>query len=176
MANTSVLDENGKIRIEMETEGSSVLIRPIGIIDEDVNFSIVLDTISKMQPLVKLLQLDMSQVSRMNSCGVREWILMMERMPAVIPVAFVNANELFVEQANMIPGMFGRKGMVKVLNFQAPYHCSKCDSDETLQMEPKDVKFDGDQPIAPAFNCKGCGGKLDFDWIEEEYFGFITRL
>lgn len=176
MAKTSVLDENGKIRIEMETEGNSVLIRPVGVIDEDVNFSVVLDTLSKLQPLVKVLQLDMSAVARMNSCGVREWILMMERIPAAIALEFVNVNELFVEQANMIPGMFGRKGSVKVLNFQAPYHCGKCDSDSVLLVEPKDVKFEGEHPVAPSFHCKGCGGNLDFDWIEEEYFGFINRL
>src|SRR4051794_39383264 len=120
MGTPTVLDETGKVRLELEADGDAALIRPVGVIDEDVNFSVIIQTLSQMQPPVKRLQFDMGHVSRMNSCGVREWILLMERISAATPIAFLNVNELFIEQANMIPGMFGKKG--SVLSFMSPYH------------------------------------------------------
>ena len=175
MSQIAILEENGKTRIEMETQGAALLFRPIGFIDEDVNFSVVLDTISRMASAIKAVHFDASRISRMNSCGVREWILMMERLPVGLPITFVDANELFVEQANMIPGMFGRKG-VRLLAFRAPYHCDQCAADYSRPLSPGDVTYKDSRPVAPQAQCEKCNGPLSFDWIEDEYFGFLNRI
>lgn len=173
MAHTSVISESAKMKLEVDTEGDAITFRPSGTLDEDVNFSIVLESINKMSAVLKSIRFDLGHVRRMNSCGVREWILLMERMPAAFPLTFLNVNELMVEQATMLPGIFGKRG-AQVLSFHVPYHCASCNSDVSVVIEPKDVRRDDGSPHAPEKKCSKCGGNLDFDGIEEEYFDFLN--
>jgi hypothetical protein len=176
MANIITLSDNGKMRLEMEIVSGRVQLRPIGIIDEDVNFSVVLGLVPKLNPNDKVLRFDMGRISRMNSCGIREWLLLMEHLAAPsVRCEFVNVNQLFIEQANMIPTMFGRKGSA-VLTCQAPYNCPECNIVVMRTFEPDQVTSESEEPRAPDCKCDKCGGELEFDWLEEEYFGFITRL
>ena len=175
MSTTSVLAENGKIRLEMEISGGIVTIRPVGVIDEDTNFSVILSFITELGASMQLLQFDLGHVSRMNSCGVREWLLLMERLGSQTAYRFVNVSELIVEQANMIPNMFGRKG-TQVLSFQAPYHCGNCDNDVAVLIEPKQIIYEGARPVPPKLTCRKCAGTLEFGWLEEEYFAFLKRI
>ncbi|MCM2323822.1 MAG: hypothetical protein NDJ90_11235 [Oligoflexia bacterium] len=174
MATLTILDENQKLRIEMEREAAEAVIRPVGIIDEDMNSSVITQAITASPP-VQQLTLDLGHVSRMNSCGVREWILLMERLSTHPSCKIVNANELFVEQANMIPGIFGKKG-VKVLSFQAPYRCGACARDIVKVLTPEQVPVVDGQPHAPQYTCEKCSKPLEFDWAEDEYFAFVRRL
>lgn len=175
MSSAHALYETSKLRLEMETDGVSVIVRPVGTIDEDVNFSVVLDSLSRLGSALKLIQFDMSMITQMNSCGVREWLLFMERLPQNVRVVFLNANEIFIEQANMISNVLGKKG-TQLVEFQAPYHCSQCNADYVMLIKPSQVKFEDGIPQPPAFKCAKCSTALNFDSIEEEYFGFIKRL
>src|SRR3712207_5341228 len=104
-AQLQVLADTGKIRIEMEQKGASAVFRPIGVIDEDVNFSVVLAQVTKPGANIRDAKFDLGRVSRMNSCGVREWLLLLERLTPVVSLSFFNVCELFVEQANIIPNI-----------------------------------------------------------------------
>src|SRR3954468_24709622 len=111
MSKKVVLNENSKMRLEMEVEGSRGLVRPVGVVDEDVNFGLILSVMGHLGVALTHLKFDLSMIQRMNSCGVREWLLLLEKIPSGIECGFENVNELIVEQANMIPGILGRKGM-----------------------------------------------------------------
>ncbi len=180
MATTVVLQENPKIRLELETKGVEGVFRPIGIIDEDTNFSIALDRIQTLTPPPQALHIDLSRVRRINSCGVREWILFMERLMPLTRCAFVQVNELMIEQANMVPSILGKKG-TPVLSFYAPYHCPHCSKDVPVLLHPGQVEFRGsptagDLPSIPQPDCPVCKNPMNFDWLAEEYFGFIRHL
>ncbi|MCM2279196.1 MAG: hypothetical protein NDJ89_14055 [Oligoflexia bacterium] len=173
----TILDENAKLRLEMERdESDACVIRPVGVVDEDLNATVILTALSSAVPPVKALKLDLGHVSRMNSCGVREWLLLMERLCRFPNCSIVNANELFVEQANIIPGVFGKKATVKVESFQAPYHCGVCARDCIKLISPGQVRIEEGELKAPEFRCEKCQGPMEFDWSEEEYFSFVKRL
>jgi len=175
MVETKVLFDNKKMRLELQIADGFAKLCFSGVIDEDVNFSLILDKVAELGATLKMLQFDLGRIERMNSCGVREWLLLMERMPVSTPREFVNVAQVFVEQANMIPSMFGKKG-TRVLSFQAPYQCSQCNQERSIEIRPHQVKYNQQTPIAPEYKCDTCGKKLDFDWLEDEYFSFLKRL
>lgn len=178
MPGPTTLSETAKFRLEMELDGAAatmtVIVRPIGVLDEDVNFLILTQAFQGLGVPVKNVIFDLGHVARINSCGVREWILFLEKLAGTVTLSFVNMNEIFVEQVNMMPNMLGKKGWT-VLSFHAPYHCAHCNTDIAAVLQPAQVKWQGELPIAPAFVCRKCSKPLAFDWLEEEYFSFLKR-
>src|SRR6202030_562177 len=107
---TMILTQNTKTRLELDLVGNAATFRPIGVIDEDINFSIVISTMEQVGVDKYEFRFDLGHIDRINSCGVREWLLLMERLPPSARYSFLNVGELMVEQANMISGIFGRPG------------------------------------------------------------------
>jgi hypothetical protein len=175
MSQSVVLADNGKFRLEMEQSGSKIIFRPIGVIDEDVNFSILLSTIADFKDPSIEVAFDVSQVNRMNSCGVREWILLVEKLSQSKLLQYVKVGSVFLEQANMIPNLFGKKG-TPVKSFEAPYHCPHCDQTSQHWIETTQVKMQNGRPVPPSYSCATCRKPLVFDWDEDEYFSFMKRI
>lgn len=177
----SLVYDSAKLKVEGRRSVSEAELRVTGVIDEDINFSFVLAWLSEAVEAAKrdnavpiTVGFDLTQITAMNSCGVREWLLFMERMPKACHVRITNANELIVEQANMITNIFGPVGTL-VLRFQAPYHCEHCKRGEVATLEPSQVQFQGTTPIVPEARCSQCKRVMEFDSIAEEYFGFVRR-
>jgi hypothetical protein len=174
MADYTRLIDTPKLCLEYRVEGRILQLRPVGAIDEDINFSVVLELIGELGKTIQTVHFELGQIKSLNSCGVREWLLFIERLPGRLDTAFVDVNELFLEQANLISNLFGRKAG-PVHSFQAPYHCDSCGEDVMLLLKPSHVKFEGELAQAPAAQCPKCGNALVFDSLEEEYFSFIRR-
>src|SRR4051794_38940483 len=117
--------ETHKFFLEVDWIDGLARMRPAGTIDEDVNFGAALEWIAQNCPDVARVEFDMGGVRSINSCGVREWLLFVERLGNRVVSVFENVSEVFVEQANMISNMFGRRTN-EVRTFQAPYHCEAC--------------------------------------------------
>jgi eukaryotic-like serine/threonine-protein kinase len=169
-----VIGQTDKARIEMEVVGERATVRPVGIVDEDIGFAVIFDTLRLLGVPLKSLVFDLGSIERMNSSGVREWLLLHEKMPKSIVCTFVNVSLAMIEQAGVIPGILGQKELA-VLSFQAPYYCAGCKEDLSILLEVKDVVFDDGKPVAPAHSCPKCSSPLRFDWLEEEYFSFLKR-
>ena len=173
---TEVLLDSGRLRIEADIHPDGLLeIRVKGTIDEDANFSNLLKKISSAQPAPPSLRFDLSSIQRINSCGVREWILFMERLGPSFELRYHSINELFAEQASIVSGMFG-KGKIIIESFQTPYICNECDRPSLKVLTPKDVISSSGQIEAPSFNCETCQSPLEFDWIADEYFSFLRVI
>src|SRR5436853_73230 len=97
-----------KMKLELDVSGPSAAIRPIGVIDEDINFGVVLQAISGLGVPIQNLTFDLGNITRINTCGVRAWLLLVERLPKKIDCIFINVNELMIVQANMIPAFLGK--------------------------------------------------------------------
>lgn len=173
---TTVLHETSKMRLELEVQNNVALFRPMGVIDEDAQLHLIFQTLTPMRPLLQGIRFDLAHVKRMNSCGIREWILLMERVAPLAPVTFENLSEAFVEQANMLPGVFGKKAAPAILSFQVPYHCPSCGKDVSFRVLLQDLPMSDGKPVAPGKSCPDCGGTLDFDWVGEEYFSFLNLV
>ncbi len=174
MPRVEILMENVRTRIEMERLGTTVVFRTVGFIDEDVNFSVLLERMRALASEIDTVQFDLGSVTGLNSCGVREWIILMERMPNTLSRVFSKVCGTFIEQVNMVPSMLGR-GAWKMLSFEAPYACGPCGKDYQTTLDPSMIKPKDGKFRAPAVNCPKCGCKMEFDWIEEEYFSFLER-
>jgi len=172
---TTVLTDNGKLRVEYGLQGAVLMVRPVGTLDEDVNFSILVELIKDIGNAITLIQFDLGFVTGLNSCGVREWLLFIERVGPLTGLAFINVNELFIEQANMISNLFGKRGN-PILSFQAPYHCTLCNVEATILLDPTQIKFKGVLPVPPPASCPKCSTPMEFDSLEDEYFHFIKRM
>src|SRR4051812_42172436 len=108
--NASLISSGDAFRIEAELADTNIIIRSIGLINEDVNFGVVLKFINSLQSKPTQVIFDMSQISRINSCGVREWLIFLQVMQSRYSCSFSRANETFIEVAGSVPTVFGKPG------------------------------------------------------------------
>jgi anti-anti-sigma regulatory factor len=172
MPNAVVIAQGRQYRVELEAQKEGLIFRPVGEITEDTNFGQILQTLQNHLSNAKQLYFDLSSVSRINSCGVREWILFLERIQNRIPTAFTMVNEFFVDQASVVPTLLGKRG-TPVLQFHAPYRCTSCNRRVPRILKSHEVPIE--EPKAPGSRCEKCGSALEFDAIEEEYFAFLRH-
>ncbi len=162
----------------METQGSNATIsrvrvgtinhvRIAGVIDETFPLT------SSSSDLGGLLIVDLGQVERISSFGVRRWIEFASKLPAGgIALYVVNAPPMMVDQLNMVEGF---SGVARVLSVLAPYTCRACGEDR-LRL----VDLQSEAPIiaegrAPEHSCPVCAGKLEFADLPSEFFDYAQR-
>jgi anti-anti-sigma regulatory factor/DNA-directed RNA polymerase subunit RPC12/RpoP len=136
----------------------------IGAIDEDADFK----ELAGLEQ--KTMSFDFKQVNMINSCGIREWIKFIEKVPEKTQLIYNNCPQIIIEQINMVHGFF-RKG-ASINSFYAPYFCETCNKENKVFLRTEQVK----NRKAPAMNCPKCGNEMDFDAIEAQYFSFLGKV
>jgi anti-anti-sigma regulatory factor len=136
----------------------------IGAIDEDTDFK---ELIGLEQ---KTISFDFAQVNMINSCGIRDWIKFLEKIPATVHIVYKNCPQIIIEQINMVHGFF-RQG-ASIESFYAPYYCEKCEIEKKVHLKADQVK----NRKAPKMICPTCESEMDFDAIEAQYFSFLGKL
>ncbi|MFL5356337.1 protein kinase domain-containing protein [Archangium sp.] len=162
----------------VETQGSNATINRVrvgtinhvrigGVIDETFPLT------SSTPDLGGLLIVDLGQVERISSFGVRRWIEFASKLPpGGISLYVVNAPPVMVDQLNMVEGFVG---VARVLSVLAPYTCRACGEDR-LRL----VDLQAEAPIiaegrAPEHSCPVCAGKLEFADLPSEFFDYAQR-
>ena len=148
------------LRIQRTSSGGVTKVELVGRITEDADFS------DAQVPPGRTV-IDLSGIKSINSCGVREWVRFVEKLPANAETYYDKVPPAMAAQANMIANFLGRGAVVTVL---APYFCAQCsDSVEVLL----DVRKDFAQGLrAPARPCPTCKSPLAFDDVEG-FFDFL---
>ncbi len=136
----------------------------IGAIDEDADFQ---ELIGLEQ---KTINFDFDKVTMINSCGIREWIKFLEKIPEKTHIIYNSCPQIIIEQINMVHGFF-RKG-ASINSFYAPYYCEKCEKENKVHLKSEQVK----NRKAPKMECPKCGEDMDFDAIEAQYFSFLGKV
>lgn len=162
-------------RWELEAQGERLLLRPIGQMDEDADFASVTQTTKALGPEVKGLDFDLSGVTQINSVGIREWLVFLGRVQSRFACRFLHVNEVFVDQAIMVPDILGKRGTA-VVAFDAPYLCQSCDRRSIRVLRTEELRLDSATCALPEFSCETCGRKLAFDALEQEYLSFFETL
>jgi hypothetical protein len=124
--------------------------------------------------LVDDAELDLEGISRINSCGVREWVNFVRDL-SVQSLRFERCSPTVVLQLNTI---YNFRGRARVTSFFAPYACELCHSDEVRLLRVEDHFPDRAarlHPRLPTFRCAGCGGPLLFDELPERYLAFLAE-
>lgn len=172
--NATLVACGDSFRIEAELGEGAITIKPIGLINEDVNFGAVLEFIQTLSGKPNLVKFDLSAVSRINSCGIREWLLFMQRIQSRFPCAFTKANENFIEVAASAPTVFGKQG-TPLDEIEAPYFCAACSRRFMIYVKASSCYKDG-AAVVPKLDCPQCKAALEFDGLEDEYFEFLKHV
>ncbi|MBM7115674.1 serine/threonine-protein kinase [Archangium primigenium] len=162
----------------VETQGSSATINRVrvgtinhvriaGVIDETFPLT------SSMTDLGGLIIVDLGQVERISSFGVRRWIEFASKMPqGGISLYVVNAPPVMVDQLNMVEGF---SGVARVLSVLAPYMCRACGEDRLRLVDLQAESAVIAEGRAPEHSCPVCAGKLEFADLPSEFFDYARR-
>ncbi len=142
-----------------DTERTRVVIK--GDITEATSFADLLPI------MVGRVDFDLSQVTYMNSLGVRAWVEFLRDAP-------IQGYELhacsvpFIVQAALSDSVLGRG---TVTSFFAPYVCETCGHEEERLLQSAAVLASDLHP--PTFTCPSCDGKLALDDLPQRYLAFL---
>jgi len=109
-------------------------------------------------------------ITRINSCGVREWVNFMRDL-RVDSLVFARCAPVVVLQLNAI---YNFRGPARVESFLAPYVCETCHVDEYKLLEVAE-HFPEKTLNVPAFRCSRCKGVMTFDELPERYLAFLVE-
>jgi len=118
--------------------------------------------------MVGRVDFDVSQVTYINSLGVREWVDFLKAAP-IQGYEFHACSIPFVIQASLVEDFVGRGTLT---SFFAPYHCEECDLQEERLLQSATILAGALTP--PVFTCPNCEGELEFDDIPRRYFAFLA--
>ena len=113
------------------------------------------------------LILNLKDVSRINSIGVREWLHALSAIAPQIQVVFEACSPMVVYQMNMIPFFVQR---ISVKSVYAPYYCEEDDEQQLFLIDIEDYK---QTEQLPSFQCPTHQISYLFDDDPESFFYFI---
>jgi hypothetical protein len=110
--------------------------------------------------------LDLEGIKRINSAGVRQWILFMANLTkSGAHVVLERCSVPFVHQLNMVTTF---RGGAEIRSVAVPYSCAPCGLEATGIVSPTP-----DAPITvPVKPCPECGKAMEFDDLPGVYFAF----
>jgi len=115
------------------------------------------------------LRLDLAEVARINSIGIRNWVDSVTARPPGATIVLERCSPAVVKTVGMVPRMMES---VTVASFLAPYHCPTCETEDHLLVSPREI--DGIEPLPCP--CRRCGALMDFDEDPETFFAFLLDL
>jgi anti-anti-sigma regulatory factor len=101
--------------------------------------------------------IDLGDVRRISSLGVREWVHFMRQL-AGRKVTFRRCSPPVIEQMTSVLGF---RGSAKVESVLAPYACAACDATR-LEVIRSASEFAADG-TPPKHSCPTCGASMEFD-------------
>jgi hypothetical protein len=131
-----------------------------GAIDEWADLDALFDDI----PPHSMVAIDLSQVKRISSVGVRVWICFMDKLKAHdMPVQLEGCSVVIVRQMNMISQF---RGHGDVRSAYAPYYCPTCNKE---QLRLIDLSAEVSAQLRKTMLCPTCNSSLDLDEEEALY-------
>lgn len=131
-----------------------------GSIDEDFDGQLLITEQHKK------IFIDFNEMSQINSCGIREFIDVINICEDK-KIYYVNCPKILIDQINNVRGFITNHS--QVLSFYAPYYSEDTDEEHTILFKVSDIS---DNSKAPEINDKD-GNPLAFDGFEEKYFKFL---
>lgn len=151
---------NASLRWDIVSEADGVRLSLSGTIDESADFVALLGQI----PAGRLVKIDLSEVERISSVGVRAWISFIDKlMLQEMQVMLDQCSVAIVRQLSMITQFRGH-GVVR--SVYAPYYCADCNLEQLRLIDLRgDVMAQLRAPVA----CPSCGLDLELDEEESLY-------
>jgi len=154
-----------KLQARLRASEDYSFLRLRGVIDEDNHLDGLFPRLEG-----SVLVVDVAEVERINSCGVRDWVNWLGKVEGNgHRTVLIRCSPAIIGQVNLVTNFAG--GAI-IHSFYAPYYCSACDK-ELQKLIETEALLTRKPARAPSFRCSDCGGELDFDDIEASYFAFI---
>ena len=120
----------------------------------------------------KVAELHCMKVSRINSIGIKKWILYLQELDKQkVSYTFHEVSPALVEQFNVISN-FGSQG--KTLSVCLPYTCGKCNFTFNIVQTSEEILKNSCAVPSPA--CQKCNEpNAEFDDEEDGYLQFIAN-
>ena len=159
-----------RLSIEIkDVDEATTFVRLSGVIDEDNELSQIS---TKVKPESTVI-VDTSDIQRINSCGVRDWVTWLGQMSGkACKLYFLECSPAIMTQVNLVSNFLG-KG--QIISFYAPYFCSSCEADKMLLVNVEQAMRE-EQFQAPVCRCDQCDHTMEFDDIESSYFAFLRNI
>jgi len=113
----------------------------------------------------------LSEIRRINSSGVREWVDFVSNLDKVDELIFSHCSPSVVSQINMI---YNFAAGANIRSFYAPYFCEGCRKEESKLIDVRSQYPDGVTAEPPEVPCDDCDGTMEFDEIADRYLAFLT--
>ena len=134
----------------------------------EINEDLIVDELVGFK--ADIIKVDFQNVKMINSCGVREWIKLVEALANQgSKVEYHNCPQIVIQQVNMVTGFIPDGG--QVVTFYAPYFCDECEHEEKVLLTS--TELEGRQ--APELKCGNCGAMSEIDAMEDVYLNFIPE-
>jgi len=168
------LFETSNSSVLLSIDGSRGKLSFHGAMNEDMDLKWVGSELASKRSKLSHLGVDVSGVQLMNSVGVREWLLLIEKLQADFELAFMKLNEIFIEQANFIPSVLGYADNA-IGELELVYACPSCDNRQSLYVAAESLIRDRDAGSfnTPKQECSRCQEVMEFDAVESDYFAFL---
>lgn len=122
-----------------------------------------------LESIGKKVIINFRQVEYVNSCGVRAWINFMRDLEKGREVIFEECTPEIVMQINMIPSF---KGKAQIKSVYGSYACEECGHTQNQLFEAgKNLPASSNFNMEPV-KCSKCGGKMELEELEDEFFAF----
>lgn len=158
----------GQFKFQEKRDGSKLHLELQGRIDEDAKFETIgLSGITE-------LKLDLSAVTAINSCGIREWIKWLKALSPQAKVQIRGCQKEIVDQFNMIDGFLPKSSVVE--SFYVPYFCEACDvASSVLLTLGKEYQLATPPKLSETIPCSNCAKPAEIDVLDGQYLRFLTR-
>ncbi len=155
---------SGAIKFKSFTRGPITYLEVIGVIDESFNPDELLTEVKGTKAILNL-----KDVSRMSSFGVREWTNGMRRLcEQVERVYWVDCAHAIVSQLNLVANF---AGTAKVLSVRAPFFCETCGTDTDVKCNVAGAE----SIVLPEVICTQCNQPMEIDEDPDTYFSFPDK-
>ena len=146
------------LKCRVETRNGATVVSFAGHINEAADFT-------KLKNLSGPLVFDLSEIDRINSLGVRDWIrLVREINTAGIELTFERCSPMIISQYGMISNFMGPSPRIK--SVLVPYLCPACQHEH---LQTQDVTPGVALSVPLKLPCPKCQTPMDLDDLAETY-------
>lgn len=123
-------------------------------------------------PISEKTFINLAGLKSINSLGIREWSQFLYALTLKTKVFLEECSVVFIDQANIVPQISAN---CSVISFYAPYYCPQCNTELNCKLTFAGHKKRLSERRAPQI-IHSCGTELEFDALEESFFGFLERV
>lgn len=119
-----------------------------------------------------IIELDLSNVITINSCGIREWIRWLSK-PNYKKIILKKCPKVIVDQMNMVEEFIPVR--CEIESFFVPYFSDQSGEEKSVLLV-KGIDFETDKILLPKDVKDSFGQIMDLDILENKYFKFLKKI